>query len=65
MRRMVRTARTDASRSLGELLESMNESLDADDRALLAEPLAIERPPVRARELLLPDDDDAPTRRAS
>ena len=65
VRRMVRTARTAASRSLGDLLESMNASLDADERALLAEPPAIERPPVRAREFPLPDDDDASTREAS
>ncbi len=65
VRRMVRAARTTASRSLGSLLETMNASLDDDELALLAEPPVIERPSPRARDLAAPDDDEASMREAS
>lgn len=65
VRRLVRTAKVAASRTLGEVLEEMNASLDAEGRALLAEPPPIERLPLRARDLFPPDDGETSARAAS
>ena len=47
------------SRTVAQVLEAMNASLDDDDRVLLAEPLPIERALLRARDIPLPEDEDA------
>jgi len=65
MRRLVRTARAAASRTLGDVVVAMNASLDADERALLAEPPVIERPSVSARDPFAPGEDEVQTREAS
>ena len=65
VRRLVRAARVAASRTLGEVLEEMNGSLDAEERALLAEPPPIERPPLRARDPFPPNDEERSARAAS
>ena len=65
VRRLVRAARTEASRTLGDVVVAMNASLDADERELLAEPPVIERLAPGARDPFGPDDDEVPTREAS
>ena len=66
VRRMVRTARARTSRTFGEVLDEMNAALEPDERALLEEPHAIERVPLRARDVFPPaDDEEAGTRAAS
>ena len=63
----VREARTRTSRTFGEVLDEMNETLEPDERALLEEPHAIERVPLRVRDVFPPTDDEeeAVTRAAS
>ena len=66
VRRLVRAARTRTSRTFGEVLDEMNVTLEPDERALLEESHAIERVPLRARDVFPPaDDDEAVTRTAS
>lgn len=66
VRRMVRAVRTAESRTLRDVLEAMNASLDADERKLLAEPPDVERPRLRARDVAFgADDDEASVREAS
>ena len=66
VRRLVRTARQSASRTLGDVVKTMNASLDADERTLLREPPAIERPSPSAPDPFAPDEGEARlTREAS
>ena len=65
VRRLVRVAREDSSRTLGDVLGEMNDSLDPDDRKLLADPPSIERPSPCPRDLFADDDEEGPARAAS
>ena len=65
VRRLIRTARTAASRTLGDVVVAMNASLDADERELLVDPPVIERPSPNARDPFAPGDDEVQTREAS
>ena len=65
VRQLVRAERLAASRTFADVLEQMNADLDDEERALLAEPLPIERSMVPERELFPPDDDEEDARAAS
>jgi len=66
VRRMIRTARVANMQAFGDVLAGMNASLDDETRAVLGDPLSIERPSPPARDDAFPrDEDDTPVRAAS